>query len=59
MSEPYKKRGWASFFIYAVLILSASALTRYYAVEDPAASLIIIASMFIAEGLYLLYRKIS
>lgn len=45
--------------IYAVMILSASALTRHYAVEDPAASLVIIVSMFIAEGLYLLYRKIS
>lgn len=45
--------------IYAAIILSASALTRHYAVENPAVSLIIIASMFIAEGLYLLYRKTS
>lgn len=57
MSEPHKKRGWASICIYAVLVLSASALNRHYNLGEPAASLVIVAAIFIAEGLYQIYRK--
>ncbi|EGZ44256.1 hypothetical protein [Neisseria wadsworthii] len=59
MSEPAKKRGWASLFIYAATILSASSVTRYYAIEEPTASIIMIFSIFLAERIYILYRKLQ
>ncbi|WP_107688729.1 hypothetical protein [Neisseria wadsworthii] len=59
MSERAKKRGWVSLFIYAIIILSASLLTRYYAIEEPTASIIMIFSIFLAEGIYILYKKLQ
>lgn len=58
MEEKKIRRGLDSIIIYAIVIICFSRITKYYSIEEPYFTIIMVSGLLIAELIYTVYRKI-